>query len=319
MSGFTNSSLTDYVEENKGELILESVIAAPTLTYPVDIIQGIKFKQALNFMAVTAPFQTGTTCAFNSSGDVTFTQSVITVTDVKVQNQFCPKELEDKYTQKFLRPGAHQEELPVAKFITDQVNLNIKAQMEQALWQGDTALTNLPNLKIFDGWIKNVDAGSPVIATQTADVTTGNVIGIIDNMYQLLASNLPAIMSRPDLVLIMGKDTFQLVVLALKALNYFHVEVNQSLQSWEMNFPWYGLKIVAVDGLSNIAGTQTTKKDRMFLTYWDNLVFGTDLQNDYESYELWYSKDDRVVKLSVEWKAGTAVKKTTEVITYKNS
>jgi hypothetical protein len=126
-------------------------------------------------------------------------------------------------------------------------------------------------------------------------------------------------MSRPDLVLVMGKDTFQLLVLALRNLNYFHIEVNQSLQSWELTFPTYGLKVIGVDGLSNIAGTQATKKDRMVLTYWDNLVFGTDLQSDYENYEMWYSKDDRVIKLSAEWKAGTAVKKTTEVITYKNS
>lgn len=319
MSGFTNSSLTDYVEQNKGDLILESVIAAPTLTYPVDIIQGIKFKQALNFLAVTAPFQSGTTCAFNSSGDVTFTQTVITVTDVKVQNQFCPKTLEAKYTQKFLRPGAHQEELPVAKFITDEVNLHIKGQMEQAIWQGDTNLTNLPNLKIFDGWLKTIDAGSPVLASTTAAVSTTNIIGIIDDMYTKLGASLPNIMSRTDLALVMGKDKFQMVVLALKALNYFHVEVNQTLDSWTMNFPWYGLKIVAVDGLNNISGTLASYKDRMVLTYWDNLVFGTDLINDEENYELWYSQDDRVLKLSVEWKAGTQVKKTTEVVTYKNS
>lgn len=319
MSGFTASSLTDYVEQNKGELILESVIAAPTLSYPIEIVQGIKFKEALNFLAITAPFQTGTTCAFNASGDTTFTQTEITVTDVKVQNQFCPKTLESKYTQKFLRPGAHQEELPVAKFIADQVNLNIKAQMEQALWQGDTLLTNLPNLKIFDGWIKKIDAGSPVIATATADVTVANVLGIIDDMYTKLGANLPAIMSREDLALAMGKDTFQLVVLALKNLNYFHVEVNQTLQAWEMKFPYYGLKIVGLDGLSNITGTHASFKDRMFLTYWDNYVFGTDLQNDMENYELWYSQDDRVIKTSIEWKAGTQVKKTSEVVTYKNS
>lgn len=319
MSGFTNSSLTDYVEENKGDLILESVIAAPTLSYPVDIVQGIKFKEALNFLAITAPFQTGTTCAFNASGDTTFTQKVITVTDVKVQNQFCPKTLEAKYTQKFLRPGAHQEELPVAKFIADQVNLNIKAQMEQAIWQGDTTLTNLPNLKIFDGWIKTIDAGSPVLATATADVTTSNVLGIIEDMYVKLGENLPAIMSREDLVLTMGKDTFQLVVLALKNLNYYHVEVNQTLQSWEMKYPYFGLKIVGLDGLSNIAGTHASFKDRMFLSYWDNYVFGTDLQNDMENYELWYSQDDRVIKTSIEWKAGTQVKKIGEVVTYKNS
>lgn len=319
MAGFTNSTLTDYVEENKGELILESVIAAPTLSYPVSIVQGIKFKEAINFLAVTAPFQTGTTCAFNTSGDVTFTQKVITVTDVKVQNQFCPKTLEAKYTQKFLRPGAHQEELPVAKFITDEMNMKIKAQMEQAIWQGDTALTNLPNLKIFDGWLKTIDAGSPVLATATADVTTTNVLGIIDDMYTKLGANLPEIMSRPDLVLAMGKDTFQLVVLALKNLNYFHVEVNQELSSWEMKFPYYGLKVIGVDGLSNISGTLASYKDRMVLTYWENLVFGTDLQNDMENYELWYSKDDRVIKMSIEWKAGCQVQKVGEVVTYKNS
>jgi hypothetical protein len=285
----------------------------------VDIIQGVKYKEAVNFLSVTSPFQSSTTCSFNASGDNTFTQAEVTVYGVKVEQTFCPKTLEAKYTQKFLKPGANQEVLPVAQYITDGTVKNIKAQMEQALWQGDTTLTNLNNLKHFDGWVKKVDAGSPVIATATADVTTGNIIGIVDNMYTLLGTSLPAIMSREDLVLIMGKDTFQLLVLALRNLNYFHIDVNQSLQSWEMTFPTYGLKIVAVDGLNNIAGTQTTKKDRMFLTYWDNLVFATDLLNDSEDFDVWFDQTNRDIRLHVEWKAGCLVKKTTEVITYKNS
>lgn len=316
---FSNSSLTDYVEQNKGELILDSVIGAPTLSYPIDIIQGVKYKEAINFLSVTSPFQSASSCAFNASGDTSFTQAEGQVYPIKVEQTFCPKTLEAKYTQKFLKPGAKQDLLPVGQYITDGTVKNIKAQMEQAVWQGDTALTNLNNLKYFDGWLKKIDAGSPVIATATAGVTTTNIIGIIDNMYTLLGTNLPAIMSREDLVLVIGKDKFQLLVLALRNLNYFNIDVNQTLQSWEMTFPTYGLKVIGVEGLNNIAGTQSTKKDRMVLTYWDNLVFLTDLQNDYENLEVWFDQTNRDIRLSVEWKAGCLIKKTTEVVTYKNS
>ena len=319
MAAIDVSGLVDYVEQNKQDLISASIIGAPTLTYPIDIITGVKYKENFNFLAVTAPFQSGSTCAFNASGTTVFTKTELTVVDVKVQNEYCPKELEKKYTQKFLRPGAHQEEMPLGQYITDLVNKLIAAQMEQAIWQGDTANPGVNNLKHFDGLVKKVDAASPVYATATAAVTTTNIIGIIDDMYTKLGASIPAIMSRPDLVLVIGKDTFQKVVLALKALNYFHVEVNQTLQSWEMTFPWYGLKIVAVDGLSNIAGTAGAYKDRMFLTYWDNLAFVTDLENDMENIEVWYSKDDRLIKISYEWKAGTGVKFGAEIVTYKNS
>lgn len=314
------SGLVDYVEQNKQDLIHASIIGAPTLTYPIDIITGVKYKENFNFYSADIELQAGAGCAFNASGGDTFTKSELSVTEVKVQKEYCPKDLEAKYTQKFLRPGVKQEELPLAQFITDYANKKIAAAMEQAIWQGNTSNTAVNNLKHFDGLIKKIDAASGTIyATATAAVTTANVISIIDEMYSKLGTNAPAIMSRPDLVLLMGKDNFQKVVLALKALNYFHVEVNQSLSSWEMTFPWYGLKVVGLDGLSNITGTTGAYKDRIVLTYWDNLAFVTDLQNDMEDIELWYSKDDRKIKMSYEWKAGTGVKFGQEIITYKNS
>lgn len=309
------SNLVDYVEQNKQDIIHASVLGAQTLTYPIDIITGVKYQEQFNFMAITAPFQSGATCAFNSSGTTTFTKTVLTVLDVKVQQDYCPKQLEAKYTQKFLRPGAHQEELPLAQFITDYVNQLIAAQMEQAIWQGDTTNPGMNNLKHFDGLIKKIDAASPVYATATAAISKANVLGVIEEMYTLI----PAQILNKELVLIVGKSTFQKINLALAALNYFHVPVSVGMNQWEMTYPYFNLKVVAVDGLSNITGTAGSYKDRMVLTYWDNLAFVTDLQNDSETVELWYSSDDRVIKTSYEWKAGTGVKFGSEIVTYKNS
>lgn len=315
MSSYTVSSLPEYIEQNKSELLHASIVGAQTLTYPIDIITGVKHKQTINFAAITAPFQTGGSCAFNASGDTTFTQSTISVTEVKVENQFCPKTLEDKYTAKYLRPGVKQDVMPLEQFITDKVNETIASQMEQAIWQGNTAFTFSTNLKQFDGLVKAIDAASPTYATATADVTTSNIIGILQEMYTLC----PANMLSKDLVYIMGKDTFRLLVVALGNANLYHVPVNQPISNWEIIFPYFNIKVIGVDGLSNITNTTSTFKDRIFLTYWDNLYFATDLQNDSENYEMWYSQDDRVFKLSVEWKAGTGVKFGSEVVTYKNS
>jgi len=308
-------SLPEYIEQNKSELLHASIVGAQTLTYPIDIITGVKHKQTINFAAIAAPFQSGGTCAYNSSGDTTFTQSTVTVADVKVETDFCPKTVEDKYTQKYLRPGVKQEVAPLEQYITGVVNELIASQMEQAIWQGNTAFTFSTNLKQFDGLIKAIDAANPTFATATADVTASNIISILQDMYAIAPAN---ILSK-DLVFIMGKDNFRLLVLALGNANLYHVNVNQGLSNWELMFPFNNIKVIGVDGLSNIANTTATYKDRIFLTYWDNLYFATDLQNDYENYEMWYSKDDRTIKLSVEWKAGAGVKFGNEVVSYKNS
>ena len=96
MATYDVSGLTDYVEENKSEIMHASILGAQTLTYPIDIITGVKYKQTFNFGVTTAPFQAGSTCAFNASGTTTFTQTVLTVVDVKYQDEYCPKELEAK-------------------------------------------------------------------------------------------------------------------------------------------------------------------------------------------------------------------------------
>ena len=86
-----------------------------------------------------------------------------------------------------------------------------------------------------------------------------------------------------------------------------------------MDYPFFNLKVIGLSGLDTVAGGMSNYENRMILTYWDNLAFVTDMQNDSESAEIWYSKDDRVIKISYEWKAGTGVKFTDHVVEYTNA
>jgi hypothetical protein len=83
--------------------------------------------------------------------------------------------------------------------------------------------------------------------------------------------------------------------------------------------PGSGLKVKAVHGLDNIKGALSTYKYRIVCTYPSNLVFGTDLANEYEEAKIWYSADDQNIKGSIKWKAGVQIAFPAEVVSYKNS
>lgn len=140
----------------------------------------------------------------------------------------------------------------------------------------------------------------------------------MDDIYSLIPA---ALLNNPDkpMYAFMGWDTFRLLMIAEKNSNKYHYNVGNSAETGEYVMPGSGLKVKAVHGLDNIAGTTATYKDRIVCTYPANLVFGTDLANEYEQAKVWYSQDDQNIKGSIKWKAGCQVYFPTEIITYKNS
>ena len=317
--GFTVSGLVDYVREETKPLLSAAILSAQTLREAgVTVQAGIKATDNLNFLAVTANMQVNGGCAYNASGTTTFTKKALSVTDLKVEQTFCVKDLEDKYTSKALVAGSNYESLAYEKEITDLINKTIGTNLDRTLWQGDT--TNHvfdPNLKSFNGFIQVIDAGSPVIATATAAITTSNVIGIFQNVYSLIPAALLGQANLPTAFC--GWDTFRLLVTALTNLNLFHYTSDSAAASGELMLMGTNMKIKALSGLNNITGTTGAYKDRIVCTIPENLVYGTDLANEYEQYKIWYSQDDDNIKLSVKWKSGCQVAFVGEVVTYKNT
>lgn len=319
MAGFTVSGLTSYVKDNADDILVAAITGAETLKYPgINIMAGIKNAERIMLFANSAPFQVGGVCSFNASGSSTFTERTLTVTKLKWQDTFCPEDLEAKFLSTKLIAGSNYDSMPFEKLIVDSVTQNIALGIEQAIWQGDTTLTNMNVLKQFDGWLKTIDAASPVLATATADITAANVIGIFDDVYKKIPMSLLSNPAKP-MVAFCGWDTFRLLIIALKDANAFHYDAGTAYKTGEITLPGSGLSVKAVHGLDTLSGSLASYADRIVCTWPGNLAYGTDLANEYEEAKFWYSSDDQNVKGSIKWKSGCQIAYGSEIVTYKNS
>lgn len=319
MAGFTVTGLTTYIAENADDIYVAAITKAETLNFPgISIMAGVKNAQKIMLFANTAPFQVGGTCAFNASGSSTFTDRTLTVSPLKVNDTFCPEDLQIKFLSTKLIAGSNYDAMPFEKLITDSVVANVQIGMEQAIWKGDTASVGSNVLKQFNGWLKTIDAASPVYATATAALTTGNIIGVMDNIYSLIPAALLNNPAKP-LVSFMGWDTFRLLITALKNANAFNFFPDSTWLTGEFVMPGLGLKVKAVHGLDNgQLGEAVTYRDRIVTTWAGNLFYGCDLTGEEETIKSWYSLDDQNIKYSIKWKAGVQIAYGSEVVTYKN-
>jgi hypothetical protein len=303
---FDVSGLTDYVDENRDGLIGKTVIGAKSASI-LDLQTGYKSAGAINRIDTDVVLQTDA-CGRTPSGTTVLDQRILTVGAIKVEEDLCVKDLNAKYTQTQLKAGSKDDEVPFAKEYTDLKTKKISAANEVAIWQGDT-LSGTNNLKWFDGLIKLIDAEGSVITGNTGAVTTktaANIIAIVNAIYNVIPSQL---LDEGDVAILMGSDDFRLYTQALVTANLFHFDGKAA--NMEIFIPATNVKAIALNGL--------TGTDRIFagrIGSDGGFVVGVDLENEEEEFDMWYSKDDKVVKFDASYKMGTQIKFPEEIVEF---
>lgn len=315
---FDVSTLANYTKENEQLLVTSSIFDAKTqekIQAQGNVMTGVKSSEQINRIDTDAVFQAGGTCGFNASGTTAITQRAVTVGKIKVNEALCPKALESKYTQKALQIGSKYEKIPFEQEYSEKKAARIAAQIETALWQGDTASGDA-NLNKFDGLIKLIDAATNEILSNTAVFTTGgpiliatgitqaNVIDVVDGVFKALPMS---ILNKPDTEIVCGWDTFRLYVLALREKNLFHYDAAN--KDGELVIPGTNIKLVALNGLN---GTS-----RVFGLRWSNVFMGVDMLNEEEKFEIFFAKEADEVRFVAEWKNGVNVAFPDEIVSFK--
>jgi hypothetical protein len=300
---FSISTLADYTEQNEASLVTSSVLGAKTaalIKSSGNVMVGVKSAETVNIMDTDAFFQAGGTCGFNASGTTSFTQRVLTIGKIKVNEALCPKTLESKYLQKALPTGSIYDSIPFEQEYSEKKAKTIAAQLETAIWQGDTASAN-GNLNKFDGLVKLIGAASGVVAANASTYISGaplssidatNVVKIFDGIYQAIPAK---VVSYDDVVIFAGMDVFRTYTIALKNANMFSYSFDGKADS-EFTLPGTPIRVIAVQGLN---GT-----NKIYATRLSNLFFGTDLLNEEERFEIFYAKEADEVRFVAEFKAG---------------
>lgn len=307
---FNVTGLTNYTNEQRTELVVKSLFGGKTaavLQAAGQVQVGVKSAEALNILSSDVFFQADG-CGYTASGNTTFSQRVITVGKIKVEETLCPKTLEAKWMQTQIAPGS-PEAIPFEEQIGAEKASKIAKQLEIAMWQGDTATANTnPNTNKFDGFLKLIDAASAsTVAGNTSSataITVANVEGLVDDMYNVIPAD---IAEAEDLVLFVGIDTFKKYTTALRASNLFHYAADAA--GMEIMIPATNVKMIAVGGL---VGT-----NRMILARLSNLFVGTDLANEEEEYRYWFSIDADEVRFRATMKYGVQFAFPDQIVQFK--
>ena len=319
-------SLTAYVEENKADIITKAILGGVTLGQGVDIRTGIKSSMAIPNLDVTVPFQSGASCGFTSSGSTTLNQITLATSPIKVAQEFCLKDLEAYYTQKYLPAGQLNESTSIDAQIMDRFSAKIASQVESMIWQGKTSYTNSTVLQRINGWISTIDTAGTAVAATASTLNATNVLTIFDDIYSKIPA---AALANETVVAFCGMDTFR--TLAAKITSTYGIygsnyNTDGVWGKWTLMYPGTNMKVIAVPGLNADANglndtgvVPTAIKNRIFATYASNFLFGTDLQSDINSLEAWYDKNSRLMKIYGEFRAGVALKYIDHVVQYTNS
>jgi hypothetical protein len=307
---FNVTGLTNYTNELSTELVVRSLFGSKTaavLQAAGQVQVGVKSAEALNILASDVFFQADG-CGYSASGNTTFSQRVITVGKIKIEETLCPKTLEAKWLQTQMVPGSPTS-IPFEEQIGQEKASRIAKLIEVAMWQGDTVTSNTnPNTNRFDGFTKIIDAvsASTVSGNTSAAtaITVANVEDLIDDMYNAAPAD---IADADDLVLFVGIDTFKKYTTALRASNLFHYAADS--EGMEIMIPATNVKMIAVGGLN---GT-----NRMFLGRISNFFVGTDLANEEEDFKFWYSQDNHEVRFRATMTYGVQIAFPDQIVQFK--
>ena len=310
------SGLNAYTKELVQPLLTSAVIGARTQQMIMDggiVLTGVKGPTALPTMDTDAVFATQS-CSFDASGTTTFSQVVLTPGKIKVEEKICPKDLEAYFTQTALRAGSTYEDFGNADFLAAYLakkNARIAAQLETAIWQGDSASATA-NLNKFNGIQKIIAAGSPVDANVSgytgvatiATITQSNVIAATEGIYKAIPAQ---VMAKGDVKIWVGYDWYRLLILAYRALNLFSYNP-QDVNAQSFILPGTNIEVVPVNGLN-------TTGDAYAISL-GNMAIGFDLQSESESYKFWFSEDNNDCRFRAEWKCGIAIPFTSETVKF---
>lgn len=292
--GYTVSGLSNYTIENPQKLIYEKIYSQGDTMKYMNIQTGIKSSEKIAILSNTVYWQ-AQGCSRTASGGTTFTQATLTIGKAMVDMDFCERDLEPKYTQLKLKAGGIYTDLAFYDDIVGNILEKINKDLEIAIWKGDTTSGN-PNLNKFDGLVKQINAASGTTTINGTAWSSANSRTVIQAINASVVANQDVFAS--------GGGNIKYFMSPAMAYDYRQKLITDNLYhlnatSGKLYAEGTNIEIVEVAGLAGL--------NYIYAIEPENMYFGTDMENEQDKVEFWYSQDDRLGKLHIEFKGCTNV------------
>ena len=293
------TALNNYVETKRLPLIAKSFLRGKT----IDLIQietGVLQDTALNLVSASVQFGDGASCGWNPTDGVALSQRILKPTFLKINQAFCDKDLLKKWASYEVKLAAGREQLPFEESFMEEIANAINESIEKLVWQGDTSNDNEP-----DGFLKILETvGSGVVSTTwTAGTSAYNKIKAV---YNAIPTN---IIDKEDTVIFVGEETYREFIQNLVAANLYHF--SPDYKAGEYMVPGTSVRVIAVNGLN---GTGKIVAGRL-----SNFFYGVGAEDDKDTFDFWYSKDNREFRLAAYFAIAVQIAYPNEIVLGKQA
>lgn len=287
------NGLSQYVEEHRSELLSKAMLDGKSRR-AFNLMSGVKGPTTLNIMDTEVVFGE-LECGWNESGSTEFSQRKLEPKALSVNMAFCDKKLLGTYAQYEVKIAAGLEEMPFEEKWTSQILASVNAQIEKMLYQGTGTGAE------FKGLI-------PILSAETGTVKVTASVGASAYDYlKEVAKAIPVAVKKP--VILVSTPLYREYMQDLVAANLYHFDPANGENEYKL--PGTDIRVIAVDGLNGV--------ENVIAADMANLFYGVSADEDSDTFDLWYSKDNREFRLAINFIAGVQVAFPNEVVLGKRS
>ena len=282
------TGITGYVEEHRSELLSKAMLDGRSRR-AFNLMTDVKGPTTLNIMDTNVVFGI-TQCGWNESGSTEFSQRKLEPKALSVNMAFCDKKLLGTYAQYEVKVAAGLEEMPFEEKWTSQILASVNEQIEKMLYQGTGEGAE------FKGLI-------PILSAETGTVKVNVSSG--SSAYEYLkevAKAIPVAVKSP--VILVSTPLYREYMQDLVAANLYHFDPANGENEYKL--PGTDIRVIAVDGLNGV--------ENVIAADMANLFYGVSADEDSDTFDLWYSKDNREFRLAINFIAGVQVAFPNEVV-----
>lgn len=288
------NELGNYVEEKRLPLIAKSFLTGKT----VDLVQletGVKQDTALNLLTAKVEFGDGSSCGWTPTAGVVLSQRLLKPVFLKINQAFCDKNLLKKWASYEVNLAAGRETLPFAEKFMDEIAKGIQEKIENLIWNGDS--NNVGGNIEPDGYLKILD-NDGAGAVDISGLTNYNAIKAVYNA-------IPAqIIDKEDTVIFVSEQRYRAYIQELVAANLYHW--TPDYKDGEYKLPGTSIRVIAVNGLNT--------SNKIVAGRLSNFFYGVGAEDDKDTFDFWYSKDNREFRLAVYFAIAVQVAFPEEVV-----
>ena len=294
------TSLPDYVNQSSMELKAKSELGARSAGL-LTIQTGVNGDTDIHLLTTDVKFQDGSDCGFNAQDTSAITHRRLSPAILKVNTTFCEKKLLGTFAQHQVRVAAGKESLPFEeKFISGIVG-GVNDGVEKLIWQGDSTATGQTEP---DGLLKIMNSAVPSGNVATYNAGT-SAYSAIKDVYSKMPTQ---VVNKSDARIIVSTSLFRKFIMELVAANLYHYDPANNAETLSYKLPGSNVIVEGVEGLDG------ADKEYIIGGRLSNLFVGVDLEGDTDTFDFWYSKDDRIFKLAIEFALATQVAFPDEII-----